>query len=189
MVHGEQAETRHAPGLAEEDVVVFNLHEEAGYASCRGEVGEDVTVQVLTGRPGQHAVKQGVWRVVVGPTGAGIGQVGEALGVRTLELATAVVQAGGHGQLVPDGDRGFLFGGTTGPAFTQVGAAGLIDVELALLLCETDEEGGEALARAGPVPAAVSREGAEVLLDDDTAVLQHDEGLAVAGLQEVEQGG
>src|SRR5690606_12934993 len=63
--------------------------------------------------------------------------------------------------------------------------AGELEIERPLLLRHRHHEGGEALARTSPIPAAILREGAEVLLQYDAPILEHDEGFTVALLQEV----
>ena len=132
----------------------------------------------------QNRIEQGIRSVVVGPTGARNGQVGEAGIVGAIEVGHPIVQAAGHGQLVADVNSFFLGGGQAAPAGAQISGGGIGDAEQVFLLGDTYKGGGYGFAGRGPTPHGGGGLPRKVLFKDDFAVLEQDKGLGIVAIQE-----
>ena len=132
----------------------------------------------------QNWIEQGIRRVVVGPTGARNGQVGEAGIVGAIEVGHSIVQAAGHGQLVVNFNLTFLGRGKAAPSGAQVCGGGIGDAEQVFLLGDTYQGGGYGFAGRGPTPQGGGGLPRKVLFKDDFAVLEQDKGLGIVAIQE-----
>ncbi len=180
----EQAEARHATGLADEEIVVAALEKGTRHARWDFDLLVDVGVERHARRRLDHAVEQGVHARVVGPACARIGEVGQAGGQGAIGVTSRqFIEARGHGELMAEGDFLLLRQGCRGPACADVVAGRVSDVQVAFLLRDADREARQGLACRSPIPKTVGGKSPKILLQHDFPVLEDNECLGIFALE------
>ncbi len=184
-VLNEDAVSGHAPRLTEQDVVVINLYPKPGNACFLREFLIEKQVEILPSCCFDDPVQESIWSIVVSPAGTSIGEVLQAGVERAGIFWHTIIKAGGHCELVFDGDERLFVGRAGRPASAEVVAGFVLDVEQAFLLRNTDKAGRHAFPRRCPIPGTILGEGAEVFFEDNFAIFQDYECLGIVGFEQV----